>query len=373
MAEEIKIKIGTEYDGAAAQKAKKDEEALQKGAKAAPGTPASPAAQAAKALDAEKLITKENEKQHALAKAKAGHHKMSGGRMVGDTLDMVTGQNGWVMRTQQLGNLMHMLKAAPMLIAPLIVGAAAVGFLGLRKSEEAKDREEQHRIGQARLDSDLHFARSGRFGNSEQAFSEELDAADNQKRLQAKRAQLVDRAHSGIGGALFGDFFEKGNALYRPDSALEIQKVDNDQREEVHKQRKAQLEKRAWFEKIGKREIEIAKAEAAGNMVEARGIQDELTAAQEYQRLDKSGANEQEIHEGVVAKLQNVQRERAGQLARLVTARDGAADTAAVAREAGSFRSGGNAEAVWNKIHGTMQKQHAEAMAAITHVDHTKR
>jgi hypothetical protein len=290
---------------------------------------------------------------------------MSAGRMFGDAMDMASGQSGWVMRTQQLGNLMHIFRAAPMLSGIGAVAAATVGFLALRKNEEAKDQEEQHRMAQSRLDSDLHFARSGRFGSSEQSFSDELDATDKRKKLAEDRSALVDRAHSGISGSLFGDFFEKGNIFYKPESARELEKNDHDQKQAMKDQRRAQVEKRAWFEKIGKREIEMTKAQASGDMATARSIQDQLTATEEYRKLDKEGATPDEIKEGITAKMQLVQRERAGQLARLVTARDGVADTAAVAREAMAVRngwSGGDTD----RIISTMDKHHAQAMGAVT-------
>jgi len=405
MSEEIKIGIKTEYDGAGAQKAKKDEEDLKRGA-----TP-TPQQTKARAQYAEELQVKElreqghkkeadaleknitirkraavlestlghdkatalrlAEREYALSKAQHAHQKMSGGRMFGDAMDAVTGQSGWVMRTQQLGNLMHIFRAAPMLTGIGAIAAATVGVLALQKNEEAKDQEERHRVTQGRLDTELKAARSGRFGNSEEAFGRELDAADDRKRNQEKRAALVDKAHSGISGALFGGFFEKGNRFFKPEIARQIEAADHDDQLLADEQRKAQVEKRAWFEKIGKREIAMTKAQAAGDMATARSIQDQLTATEEYRKLDKEGASPDEIKEGITAKMQLVQRDRAGQLARLVTARDGVADTAAVAREAMNLRNGWSAGDT-GRIVSTMEKHHSEAMGTATHHDFTR-
>ena len=108
--------------------------------------------------------------------------------------------------------------------------------------------------------------------------------------------------------------------------------------------------------------IKAQEALNAGHAQESRAIGDKLTRQLEYQRLLKATLGDEALAaEGADTALATIHRERAGAFAKLVTARDGAGDTARVAQAAIDQRNGVSA------LHETVKEQGRAAADAAWH------
>lgn len=206
---------------------------------------------------------------------------------------------------------------------------------------------------------------AGRTAESKQA--DARLAAETQITREREKQAAVGKAqnayHQASGGRLRGDSSDPGTGHRaeqdRLHSRLKIARGREDG-SSAEARTTAQQARDEWWRKVGQRELEMSKAQARGDRAQVGELPDALTGIGDAQRLTNAAASEQ--------------RQRAGRLAGLVTARDGAADTAAVAREAMAMRGGaGGAEAIANRLIPVLRQHHAEAMNTVHRVDHTKR
>lgn len=366
--EDIKIRIASEYDDRGAKQAKKDEEELQKG-KDKTGSPGSRSGRPnemtarhraemqsiykeelglielrakgkkkeadeverqiftrKRAVELERQYGFERKKAVEYAEREAAGHKAGGGhggmagmaRMIGEPLDMITGQQGWVMRTQQAMNIRHLLSGMGLSRAAMAgVGAAAAAVgAGLYIGHEYIAAKDEQRAMRDRLREEAgadsrRLARTRNYGSAEEAFGQYLDWKDKAAALRDHRATLMDAAHSGVMGrfAKFvgSKYYEEGWGWWKPQSAkdLEENKAQTEQADRMTEKNKAAAAK--WFARTGRRSIDASELRSHGLSSEAEKIDIDLAVEAEKQRLKKANASAADIQRGMAAKRKELE------------------------------------------------------------------
>jgi hypothetical protein len=382
MAEDIKIKITSEYDGKGAKAALSDQQKLQQTAaqKAFPETHAriqqlykAAAAYESKGMpdlaksaraDAKSLqgdldrwakenltshkdVTRELRTQDALAKGRQSFLKraaVAGGNLT----ERVAGASPFGGLTSAIGSAGGPVAAVIATVAAATLGVVAA-FARQRDARDMIRMEDRVAAGsQAR-----RLRRLAVDGTAESNREAELDFADDAEERKSRRGLIQKKSEF--------KWYNPMGWIDKMTGASENEKEENDLaiNRDYKGMRQAQLQKRQKYQEQVAPLIEAQKKLNEFKGSEARALQDQVAAIQEFDRLHKAGATTEEAMAGANVKMTTIARERAGNYAKLVNARDGVADTARVASAAHD-----EVASAVNAMHSTVLKQHAEAVAA---------
>lgn len=240
-------------------------------------------------------------------------------------------------------------------VAGLIAGAV-VGVIAAM----AKQRDQEKLIGMEDVrERTVLGRRLSRLGGFEGSAGSAREFAESEKddRIQriADRARLEEEARPKWYS--LKSLFNYATGSNRN----EINKNDNAIQRDLEAEAKSRDIAREKFEKFVKPEIEVAQLRANAQYKEARAVEDVLTYRKEIDRLKGQDATPEEAEAGAQAKLRNILRDRAGSFARLVTARDGAGDTARIAGLARDQRLAG-----LDQLRSDMNRNHSEATSTVS-------
>lgn len=319
MAEEVKIVVKEERQGTALRDAQKDVSALQQ------------PKEHWQRLDAEARVTRELREQNAILQNRqrsagggggghGGHGGMGNARMIGDLLDMATGQMGWVYRMQQVQNLPHLLKgmmgspiAGPAALAALAAGGGLAHMAA--EYENRQDKESlANRVFAMHGVFNRQTARGTMFGaGSESLMGEEVAHRERADALRDERQELERKRDSAAFGLkkLFG--FEKKTLFGRvqPEQLAIEENEKTESTERRFAERKAEERKKA-FERDGGLDLRIAEARAGRDMRTMRALEHEKTWWGEYFKVKKQlgDAGEGQAQEAANLAVWEVQRQQ---------------------------------------------------------------
>lgn len=312
-----------------------------------------------------KLTEQEHRQKQALAKAQESKQARIGRAALG-LAENVTGgsQAGSFANVLAGGGIAGAIAAA---ISAATVGIVA-GFQAHRDAVTMIDLQ----AGTASTVQSRKMARQGGFegsagGSREQAASYEDEITER----VAKRREIEERSRfhwnkwSSWKDHFFGD---AGNEGMENEKAIDLARKGKEQAQ-------ATQARKAKDEVLP--QIEIAERQAAMDFKGARAVEDKLTRYREIQRLQREGVSLADAERGADAKVANIQRERAGSFARLISARDGARDSTRVAGLARDQRLAGAqysdpAKSI-DQLRADMNRNHAAATTAATRKDFTQR
>lgn len=324
------------------------------------------------------LATREVDARRAAAAHKGG---MSNARMIGEMLDMVTGQQGWVMRAMMVQRLPHLLKAAVATPMAAATSVAAVAYAGASAyyGQKDKDLALQDKIREESGASRDRLKRSARYATDAGQFAEgERDLEDERKKLIRQRETLEHRAQSGVAGridkALGSDFFTKGLGWYKPESARALEENAAEQERLRKEQAEHEHERKRNVERFTRPSIEAQERMNHGDMKGARALQDNVTWLKRYNELMKETKDDVELsRRGADAEIAAVQKERTGSYAHFINSRTSSAAAARIAAMAAGETQTGYRSAEDGRIVSTMKEQHADMKNAATQADFVKR
>jgi hypothetical protein len=373
--EEIKIKVKQVNEGTAMKDAVKDAEKLrQEQTKSGPGATQGRAAQTAeeshnrKRVQAERDVTREKEKQSAVAKAHH-HGNMGNARMVGEFLDMATGGQGFVMRAMQAQRMLEMFGGSgsggimgALKKGGLIAAAATAVDIGITatKFEQYKldvaEQNEHRETASAQLRA---RSRAQREGNSGALAGTARDLKEQAAAGEEHLKTLQENAQNSLLGqidSLFGtSIATKGLGWFKPASAraIEKQKADNEQNRAASEA--AADTSRYVFQTEGMDRIHAMELRGQGKYTQANDAEDKAQWFKTYhETIAESGGDEdKDAWAGIeAANAENLlrKRERMNTLAHAVNGpRSGNTAIANLARlmaPGGAFDSAGGGGAL---------------------------
>ena len=129
--------------------------------------------------------------------------------------------------------------------------------------------------------------------------------------------------------------------------------------EELAKQK---IEQARLFNEETHPQLEMKRALLNYDMKSVRALQDQVSFAHEKQRALGAGFSPEEAEESAGNKVALERRQRAGQFAGLINARDGARDVARIAALAGDVGGGQVFHRELQALHQTVKRQGADAL-----------
>lgn len=346
-------------------------------------------------LRAEEKIRREKEKQQAIVRSTISHAASQAGfgSVSGDIADLVMGKLGVAAGaglasygankiieavTESLNNaataqLQTTLVGRNFAVENLHFNRSAQQALGASQRTSVIESAEDSIQGlNSQRDQNRHQIEALRRGKVASVASWAATGAGT----GAAVGSVVPVVGTGIGagvGALLGAGAAMVNNHFGAD--VQIDELDTQQRmtDAQKQQRRAEIERQEKERAFDReREIRVQEAQNRGDMKSVRILQDDLAWHRRYNELIRQKASVEEAERGANATLAGIQKDRAGEVARLANSRSGAADIARIAALAREQR-GNNVAEITEKMRTDINRHAREVNNAAWHAQFQKK